>query len=212
MGESHDDVLGELLVDLEELAVIDDACDDLVHIVGLVRVVGDDLVEGVVNPADRIVGREPRSLLHIVLRNIAEEFLDRVDAFLLILGREVSHTALGGVHAGSAEFLLRDNLTEDALHDSRAGEEHVGGVLDHHSEVREGRGVNRSAGARTEYSGNLRDHSGREDIPFEYFPVACERVNSFLDSRSAGVVEADERGTVSGCQIHSLADLLRHSL
>ena len=152
MGESDDDVLGELLVDLEELTVIDDARDDLVHVVGLVRIVRDDLVQRVVNPADRVVGRNPRSLLHIVLRDVAEKFLDGVYSFLLVLGGEMRHTALGGVDACSSEFLLGDNLSEDALHNGGAGEEHVGCVLDHHREVSEGRGVDGPSGARAEYS------------------------------------------------------------
>ena len=40
--EAADDVLGEVLVDLEELAVVDDQPDDVAHVVRLVRVVGDD--------------------------------------------------------------------------------------------------------------------------------------------------------------------------
>jgi hypothetical protein len=38
--EAADDVLGVVLVDLEELAVVDDQPHDVAHVVGLVRVVG----------------------------------------------------------------------------------------------------------------------------------------------------------------------------
>ena len=44
-GEAADDVLGETLVDLEELPVVDDALDDLLHVVRLGRLVRDERVE-----------------------------------------------------------------------------------------------------------------------------------------------------------------------
>ena len=43
--EAADDVLGPVLVHLEEVAVVDDAADDVVHVVRLVRVVRDQRVE-----------------------------------------------------------------------------------------------------------------------------------------------------------------------
>src|SRR5205809_826467 len=44
-GEAADDVLCEALVHLEELAVVDHAADHVVHVVRLVRIVGDQRVE-----------------------------------------------------------------------------------------------------------------------------------------------------------------------
>ncbi len=41
-SEAHDDVLGELFVHLEELLGVEDVLDHLTHVVGLVRLVGDD--------------------------------------------------------------------------------------------------------------------------------------------------------------------------
>ena len=49
--EADDDVLREVLVDLEELAVVDDQRDDVAHVVGLLRVVRDDRVERLVHRA-----------------------------------------------------------------------------------------------------------------------------------------------------------------
>ena len=70
MGESDDYVFREILVDLEELTVVHDAPDDLVHVVRTVGVVRDYLVEAVVDTAHRVIGWDPRSLFHVVLRNI----------------------------------------------------------------------------------------------------------------------------------------------
>jgi hypothetical protein len=44
-GETHDDVLGKVGLDLEKVAVVDDALNDVLDVVGLGRVGGDDLVK-----------------------------------------------------------------------------------------------------------------------------------------------------------------------
>ena len=120
---------------LEEFAVIDNASDDIVHVVGLVRIVRDDLVQCVVSPADRVIGRNNRSLLHIVLRNVAEELLYDADAVLIVLCREMCHTALGGMNARAAKVLRGHCLAGHALDHCRACKEHVRSVLHHDGEV-----------------------------------------------------------------------------
>ena len=122
----------------------------------------------------------------------------------------MGYATLRGMNAGASKLFLRDILAKNALHDSRAGEEHVGGVLYHDSEISQCWGVYRSAGAGTEYSGNLRHNTGSEDIPLEYLTVAGEGVDTFLDPGSTRIVQADERSPISGCQIKSLAYLFRH--
>ena len=61
MGEADYDILGVVLVDFEELSVIHDGGNDAVHIVGLVRIVGNDVVETFLNSADRVGSRPERS-------------------------------------------------------------------------------------------------------------------------------------------------------
>ena len=121
-------------------------------------------------------------------------------------------SALSGVDAGTSQFLLGNLLTQDALDYSRTGQEHVGSVLDHDGEIGEGGGIYGSTCARTENPGDLGNHSRGEDIPLENLPVAGERVDTFLDPGSTGIVEADERGAIAGGQVQDLADFLRHGL
>ncbi len=71
-----------------------------------------------------------------------------------------------------SELLLSDDFPCDALDDGGAGEEHIGRVLNHYVEVREGRRIDRPAGARAEYSRNLGNHAGGQDVPFKYLPEA----------------------------------------
>ena len=71
--EAADDVLGEALVHLEELAVVDDLRDHLLHVVRLVRLVGDERVELGRLAVDGIGRRGVRRRLEVVLRQEREQ-------------------------------------------------------------------------------------------------------------------------------------------
>ena len=78
--KADDDVRRELRVDLEEMAIVDDPTDHVLHVVGPVGVVGDDGVEFGVG-AQRIVlrGDEGR-VFHVVLGQVAEHLADQQQA------------------------------------------------------------------------------------------------------------------------------------
>jgi len=63
--EAGDDVLGVSGSRLQVLAVVHDRTDDLGHVVGFVGVVGDDLVERILQARDRVVadGQRGSSML-----------------------------------------------------------------------------------------------------------------------------------------------------
>ena len=174
MSESYDYVLRIALVNLEEFAIIDYATYYLVHIVRLVRAVRNDVIEGIVNPSCGVIGRNEWCLFPVVRRYETEKFLYNLNAFLFILCSKMCNTAFRCVNTCTSEFFLAYRLTCDRLDNSRTGKEHIGCVLNHDVEVSQGRGVNCSTCARTEDSGNLRNNSRREDIPFEDFSKACQ--------------------------------------
>ena len=66
MRKADYDVLCPALMHLKEAAVIDYASYNLVHIVRLVRIVRNDLVENVCNSSRRIGSLHKRSLLPVV--------------------------------------------------------------------------------------------------------------------------------------------------
>jgi len=74
--------------DLEEVAVVDDAPDDLVHVVRLLRGVRDEVREALVVTLwivnDRVGGR----VLQVVRRQVREEVSHHREALLLVLAHE----------------------------------------------------------------------------------------------------------------------------
>ena len=173
----------------------------------MVRVVGDDGVEAVLQTVDGILSGLVRGLLHIVGGQVADEVAQQGDTGLLVRDGELGHAGLGGVHRRTAEGLGGHVLAGDSLHDLRAGDEHIAGVLGHHDEVGEGRGIDCAAGTGTEDGGDLRHHAGSEDVALENLGIAGQAVDAFLDTGSAGVIEADDGCADLHGLVHHLADL-----
>ena len=112
-------------------------------------------------------------------------FLQAVqNTLLLVLCGKMRDTALGSMHTRTSEFLLCHNLAGHCLHHARTCEEHVRRILDHHGEICECRRIYGTTCARTEDSGNLRNHSGSENISLKDFSETGKRVDSLLDSCS----------------------------
>ncbi len=68
--ESDDDILGPQGLHLEERAVIDDEVDDLVDVVRLPGIVGNDIGELRLFPAGFVARRRVRRILEVVLREV----------------------------------------------------------------------------------------------------------------------------------------------
>ena len=210
--EAADDVLGEVLVDLEELAVVDDAGDHLAHVVGLGGVVGDERVELVVFALGVVLGGEARRRLEVVGGQEAEQVADVLEAALLVLGGEVGDAGLRVVAHRPAQLLELDLLAGHRLDHFRPGDEHVRGLFDHEDEVGHRRRVDGAAGAGAHDQADLRDHAGALDVADEDVAVGAERDDALLDPGAAGVVDPDHRRADLGGEVHHLAHLLRHHL
>ena len=123
------------------------------------------------------------------------------------MGEEVGDAGLGVVGHGAAELVFGDLFVGDGLDDVGAGDEHVGGLVDHEDEVGDGGRVDGAAGAGAHDGGDLRDDAGGERVAQEDVGVAGERHHAFLDAGAAGVVEADDGSADAHGDVHDLDDL-----
>ncbi len=207
--EAGDDVLGVVLGDLVEVAFVGDLQDQLLHVVGLVGVLGDQRVEAHLDAA-RIVFRRPeRRLLAVVEGQEIVEAADLLQRDDVVLEGAVGDAGFVRVDLGAAELLGRHVLVRHRLHHVGTGDEHVGGVAHHEDEVGHGRRVDVAAGAGAHDDADLRHHARGEHVALEDLAVAGEAGDAFLDARAAGVEQPDDGRAVLHRHVLHLADLLR---
>ena len=175
---------------LKEVRVVDDAGDDVTHVVGLAVVLRDHGVEErvVVGPAVVLnLGR----VLGVGLREEAQGRLGDQRRRSGVLGDEVNDPRAAGVDRRAAEVLVADLLTGDLLDDVRAGDVHLR-LLGLDDEVRQSRRVCRGPGAGAGQDRDLRDHTREQHVGVEDVATAVERVDTFLDPRTTRVVDAHD--------------------
>ena len=155
--ERAQDVARPALVDQEHRAVVDDAPDDLEHVVRLRRRVGDDGVETLVLPVDRVVVLHERRGIEVVRRDVTEEATQEREARDPVLPLKVRDAAALRVDVGAAGS-SNSRLVRHGLHHVRPGHEHVRGVAHHRDEVGDGRDYTRRQRMAKD-RGELRHHA-----------------------------------------------------
>lgn len=155
-----------MLLNLQELAVIDDGGDDLLHVVRGVGGIRDDGVQGQVILGEVVLDRPLHNgRLHtwrfcaVVGWQVAQEVADEVKGIGIVSGGVVGGARHGHVGLGTAEFLLGNFFAGHRLDHGRSGDEHLGGFIHHDDEVCQSRGVHVATGAGTHNEGNLRDNA-----------------------------------------------------
>ena len=213
--EPDDDVLRVSGLHLEELVVVEDPGDHLVHVIRLVRRIRDQGVEFVVLLGEVVLDRtgvrrrgQARWFGVVVGRQVAQQVADVVEGVLLTGGDVVRGAGFGHVGLRAAEFLHGDVLTGDGFDDVGSGDEHLTGLGDHDDEVGERGGVDVAAGRRTHDQRDLRDHSGGQDVVAEDPAVEAEGDHALLDAGAGAVVDADQRPSGLDRQLLHLDDLL----
>ena len=210
--EPDDNIRGEVLVNLHEVPVVNDAVDYVEHIVGLVGVVRYHVGKFVVLPVGVVPAASRWRVLHVVGRKESQQPPDLPYAVLLRIEREVRHAAPSRVRRRPAQFLVRHVLAGHRTDYVRPGYVHLPDARRHEDEVRQRGGVGRATGRRPKYHRDLRHHARSPHVPVEYVAVSREAVHPFLDARAAGVYQPDHRCPVRHRQVHHFAYLLSHRL
>ena len=186
-AKAGDDVFRECLLQLEEIAFIGDFEDELLDVIGLVRIVRNERVERFFLLLDVVV-RGPFGHTGLVVGGKkVEQPAHLQQAFDVVVVGAVGDAGLRRVHRGAAELLRRDYFVGHGLHHVGTGDEHVAGFAHHENEIRHGRRIDVAARAWSHDDGNLRNDAGGDHVALEHLAVAAERGDAFLDARAAGV-------------------------
>ena len=124
----------------------------------------------------------------------------------------MGYAAAGSVGGGPAQFLVGNFGPGNGLDHIRAGNIHLPAALHHKDKVGDGRGIDGPAGRRPHNNRNLRHYAGIQGIPQKNIAIGPQADHALLDTRPAGVVEADHRAAGLAGQIHHLADFFPHHL
>ena len=133
---------------------------------------------------------------------------DDGDGVLIVFGDEMGVAADRRVHFGAADFLHRRRAAGDGLDDFRSGQAHVGIVPRHDDEIHQRRGVGRATRAGAADDSDLGNNAGEQDVVVEHLAVAGKRIDTFLDTRTARILESNHRHPDLRRILHGTDDLL----
>ncbi len=174
-------------LEVEEIGIVDDARDDLAHVVGLAVIDGDhpaQLVGAVAWLAEGPVRRRRQSIVPMQLRH---HLAAQADAVGIVLGHVVGDAGDGRVHL----------LAGGGAQQRRPGQEHLGPPLHHDDVVGEAGEVGAARRRRAVHDRDLRDARRRETrLVAEGLAALDEDLRLVIEVGAAGLDELDQRQLV----------------
>jgi len=104
----------------------------------------------------------------------------------------VGHAAYRVVGRSTAQGLFRHILLGHRLNNVGTGDKHVTFTVHHHDKIGDGGRVHRPTRAGSHDGRKLRDHAGGQGVSVKNIGVTRQRHHALLDTRPAGVVEAED--------------------
>ena len=164
VGEAADQRRAVERLELVEVAAVDEPRDELVRVVGLAHVGGDDAVDrvrvvrGRLDRLARPRGRRPSG-------ERGDDAADDLQRVLVVVGEVVGDAARARVQVAAAEVLRGDLLAGRGLHQRRAAEEDRALLADDHALVAHRRHVGAAGRAGAHHRRDLRDAALRTSSP-----------------------------------------------
>ncbi|GBD11402.1 hypothetical protein HRbin23_01067 [bacterium HR23] len=211
-GKPHNNIGRPALVHLKEVPPVYHSPDNFLDIVGLHRVLRNDVAQGLIPAVGRVAGFHNRGVFGVVAGEEGEEPAHRLETIRLGVVGEVGHPALRGVGVGAPQLLVRNLLPRYRLDDIRPRDIHLADAPHHKDEVGEGGGVGGSPGAWPQNDRYLGDNPAGQHIALEDLSVAGQAEHPLLNACPAGVAHPHHRGTHLHGQVHDLANLFGHRL
>ncbi len=158
--KADDDVLGPIRRNLEEVSLVNDFEDQLLHVVGLVGVGRHQGVERLLGAVGVIETLAVRRLFAVRLGQEVDQPADLGQRLQVIFVGAVCDPGFQRMDPVAAQLLMADVLVDHGFHDVRAGDVHVRSVLHHEDEVGHRGGVDVAAGAWAHDHADLGDDAG----------------------------------------------------
>ena len=205
--EAGNDILSEFFSYIVVFTVIYNGFDNVIHVVWSVGVFWHDGIESRIGSGRIITGFNDRSIFHVVARQEGEQVTNLFNAVFVVVASELSYTGSTVVGHSAAECFSGDLFAGNGFNNCRAGQEHLGCFLDHVNEVGQSWGVYSAACRWSHDSRDLRNNAGCNGVAPEDLAVARECIDSFLNTSSAGIVQAYARSTDFESQFIYVNDL-----
>ena len=193
--KASDNIGCPILLGFIEFTVVYDGFDYVFHIICLVGVIRKQCIQGVINTHRVVTGFYDRSAFHVVGRQEAQQVTDLLQAIFVVFCSKMCNAGSAVVGHSATQLFLGYVFTSNRFYYCGAGNEHFRSVLYHVNEVSQCRAVYSAASRRTHDSGDLRNYAGCNSVFKEDFAVTSQSVNCFLDTSTAGIVQANKRST-----------------
>jgi hypothetical protein len=158
-SKAGDDVARPRTLHREEVAIVNDSSDDLVHVVGPPWRCRHDLVELFHPSVDRIVRGLCGNRSRVVRRKERQIPTNGREALFVAAHFHIGHTRHLGVHFGAAHFFLGDIFACCRAHEMATTERHRRRAFHHRHKVAQRWYVGRSRRAVAEHRGNHGHHT-----------------------------------------------------
>ena len=155
---SDHNIFGIFFLHFKEVMIVGHRFDQFLHIIGLIRIGRDQIIELFVNAVGTIRRRNERWFLHIIAGEEWHKFTYLQDTIHIIIAGEMSHAWTGAMYFRTSQVLHGHFFLGDTLYHFRPGNKHITGIFYHKNKIGQRRWIDCSSGTRSHNGTDLRDY------------------------------------------------------
>ncbi len=207
-NETGNDILSKFFLNFVEITLVGELEDQLFHIIGRVCILWHQCIERWLNAVRLIKEGAHGRFFTVVGGQEIDQAADLGQRFDIVLEGGIGDGGFLGVRGGTAQLFCGDLLVCDSFDHIRAGHKHVRAVFDHKDKVGHGGGINGTTGTGPHDHADLWHDARGLDVALEDIAIARKAVDAFLNTRAAGIVDANDGRAILDRHVHDLANLL----
>ena len=191
---------------LKKVTLVRHFYNQLFHVVGLIRVIGNQRIQRCFGSICRVFRWPDRWFLLIVGWQECDKTAQLDKGLHIIFKRQVRHAGFGRMGDCPSELLRGDRLMGHGFHYLGTGHKHIGAVFDHKNKVCDGGRIHRPTRTGTHDHGNLWNDTGRHDIALKHVGIATQGGHTLLNTCTTGIIQPYNRRTHFHGVVHQLTD------